>query len=163
MPADVFSRRIDDDISTEFERTHKTHADRIVDHKGNAGFVGDLGQFFKVRHIELGIADRLREDSARFRADGAAKGFGISGVDELNTAAELWQRIVEELIGPAIEIISRHDLVSDLGDVEQRQTRRRLTRGHGKCADPAFEGGDPLFKYVRSWVMNTGVNVAEFF
>jgi hypothetical protein len=69
---------------------------------------------------------------------------------------------MEELVGAAVEIVGRDDLVTHLSDGEQRERLGGLARGDGEGAGATLDRGDALLEDVRRRVHQAGVDVAEF-
>ena len=69
---------------------------------------------------------------------------------------------MEQLVGSAVEVVGRHDLVAQPRDREQGVRDRRLSRRDAQRAGSAFDRGDPLFEDVRRRVHQPRVDVAEF-
>ena len=65
--------------------------------------MGNLRQLFDVDNVELWIADRLGVDGPCLVVDRGAQARFIFSVDKFYRDAKLWQRIVEEVVGTAIE------------------------------------------------------------
>ena len=87
----------------------------VVHDQRDAGVVGDLGEGFEIRHVELGVADGFGVDRARLRGDGLAERVEILGIHEAHGAAQFGQGVVEELVGAAIEIVGGDDFVAQPG------------------------------------------------
>ena len=68
---------------------------------------------------------------------------------------------MEELVGAAVEVVGRDDLVAHLGDVQQGERGRRLPGGHRQRAGAAFDRGDALLEHVGGRVHDPGVDVPE--
>ena len=68
---------------------------------------------------------------------------------------------MEELVGAAVKVIGRYDLVAHLSDVEQPQCRRGLSRGHRQGAGAALDPGDALFEHIGGRVHDARVDVPE--
>ena len=149
MAADVFRRREDDDVRAVVDRLDEPDADRVVHDERNPRLVRDGGDFFEIRNIELRVADRLRVDRAGFRRDRLAKCLGVFGIHKDHLPPEFRERVVEELVAAAVEVVRRDDLVADLRDRQQRKSGCRLAGCDRERAGAAFDCGDPLLENVR--------------
>jgi hypothetical protein len=65
------------------------------------------------------VADATRRRTALVFGRTAAPGVEVVGVvHEGHLDAELGQRVVEQVVGAAVEVTARHDVVAGLGQVE---------------------------------------------
>ena len=124
--------------------------------------MGDLRDGLEVGHVELGIADGFDVERAGLGGDGLAEGSRVARVDEFDRAAQLGERVVEELVGAAVEVVARHDFVAEAGDGQQGVGDGRLSGGDGEGAGAAFERRDALFEHVGRGVHQPRIDVAEF-
>ena len=162
VAADVFRGRGRQDVHAVVERPDQPDAHRVVGHHRNAVVVRDLRDGLEIRHVQLRIADGLDVDRPGLVVDRLPVRFRIARIDELHLAAQPRERVVEQLVGPAVEVVARHDLVAHLRDRQQGVGDRRLARGHAQRARAAFERGHPLLEDVRRRVHQPRVDVAEF-
>ena len=98
----------------------------------------------------LGVVARLRSPFVEV----------VLVLDELHLDAELRQRVVEQVVGAAVQARRGQHMVAGLGDVEQGERGRRLTGAHEQGADAALERGDALLDDVLSRVHDPRVDVA---
>ncbi len=68
----------------------------------------------EVGYVQFGIADSLGIYSACFRIYSTLYGIWIARLDKINLPAQFGKGIVQQLVGAAIEIIGRYDLLSCL-------------------------------------------------
>ena len=122
----------------------------------------DPGHGLNVEHVVLGIAHRLRVNQARLGGDGALEILGVTGIDECGLNPEFSQRVMEKVIGAAIQALGRDDLIAGTGDIENRQCLRRLAGGGDKARHSTFEGGNPLLQHVPGGIHNARIDIAEF-
>ena len=116
---------------------------------------------FQVGDIVLRIADRLDIEGLRLRPDRLLERSEIVRRHEVHLDAEPRERVLEQVVRAAVEVIGRHDLVAGLGDVEQRDRDRRLaTRGRERT-DTTVELREPLFEHIRRRVHQPRVDVPE--
>src|SRR6185437_16111427 len=120
----------------------------VVDHQRKLVLVGDGGQRLDVGDIELGIAEALSVNSARFAVDGGAQAGEIVAVDEANLDAEARQRVVEEIVGSAVERAGGDDFIACGRERGESQGFSSLPGGDRQRRDPTFESGYALFKDV---------------
>ncbi len=79
---------------------------------------------------------------------------------KLTLDAELGQRVVEQVVGAAVEPRAGHDVVAGVGEVEDRERLGGLAGGQEQRRDAAFERGDALLDDVLGRVHDPGVDVA---
>ena len=90
-----------------------------------------------------------------------AQGLEVFDFHEVNLHAEAGERVVEEVVGAAVEVVGRDDLVARPRNVEEREGSRGLPARHGERPDATVELRDPLLEYVGRGVHEPGVDVAE--
>ncbi len=56
--------------------------DRVVDHEGYAGLVGDGGDGFKVWCVQFRVSDRLGKYEPHFRCEGLPEILRVGGIHE---------------------------------------------------------------------------------
>ena len=119
------------------------------------------GKTFKVRHVELRIADRFGINGFRARGNRFLKGREIVGRDEFDGDTQPGECVVKKVVRAAVEVVRRDDLVACLRDIQQRQRDGRLAAGDRQGPDAAVDGGDALLQHVGGRVHQAGVDVAE--
>ncbi len=134
----------------------------VVDDERQTVLVGDAGELLDVGDVELGIAERLGVDGAGLAVDGGAQAVEVVGVDEADGDAQARQRVVEEVVGAAVERGGGDDLVAGSARVVNGQRLGGLAGGGGQRRDAAFERGDALLEDVGGRVHDARVDVAEF-
>ena len=142
-------------------RTSAGEARGVVDDQRQLVLVGDRGELLDVGDVELGIAQRLGVDGAGLVVDGGAQAVEVVGVDKLHLDAQPRQRVVEEIVGAAVERGGGDDLVAGRGQRGDGERLRRLARGRGQRRRAAFERRHALLKDVGGGVHDAGVDVAE--
>ncbi len=118
-----------------------------------------------IQHVVLGVGDRSQPKNALvFGRTAAAPGLRIIGVlDEADLDAELRQRVVEQVVGSAIEAGAGHNVVAGLGHVEDGQGLGGLTAGDQQRTDAALKRRDAILHSGLGRIHDPGVDVAEFF
>ncbi len=133
----------------------------VVDDDRDAVLVGDRGDRLEVGHVQARVADRLEVDGLGPAVDGLLELGGLGAVDEPELDAVLGQRVLEEVVGAAVERGAGDDVVAGAGQVEDRQRFGRLARADAQRSDAALESGDALLEDVGGGVHDPGVDVAE--
>ena len=121
-----------------------------------------LASRLNVGDVEFGIAQGLSVDSPRFPVDGRPQAVKIVGIDKAYGDAQPRQRVVEQVVGAAIERGGGDDLVSGAGQRGNGQGFGGLAGGGGQRGRSPFERGHPLLEDIRRRVHDAGVDVAEF-
>ena len=161
VPADVFRGGKHDDVRAMLDGFHEADAHGVVHHERDARLMGDGRERLEIRHVELRVADGLGVNGARLGGDRPAERLGVLGVDELRAAPEFRERVVQQRIGAAVEVVGRDDLVAGLRDGQQREADGGLARSDAERAGAAFQRRDALLKDVRRRVHQPRVDVAE--
>ena len=125
--------------------------------------MGNLRHFGEREDIEAGVTESFSVEGFGVRLHGLTEILGIVCVDEGYLNPELGQGVVEKVVGAAVELSDRDDMVAGAGDVQDRSRDGRLTRRVGEGARAAFEGREPLLEDIGGRVHDSGVDVAEFF
>ena len=154
---------MDHDVGTPFEGTQQVRAgERVVDDQRNPRLVGDRGDPFDVEHVTTGIADRFAVERLRLGSDRGAPGVEVVRVvDERRLDAEAGEAVAQEVVGAAVERRRRHDVITRVGEVEQRVALRGLTARHRQGAHTAFERCDPELEGLLGGVRQPGVDEAD--
>ncbi len=130
--------------------------------RGTPDLVRHRRDALDVEDVLLGVGDGLAEEGLGAGGDGLAPGVEVVRVlDEGDVDAQLRERVVEQVVGTAVQARARHDVVARLGQVEQGDGLGRLPAGHQQGGDAALEAGHPLLDGVLGRVHDSGVDVAE--
>ena len=152
VPAEVLGRRVHDDVGAQLDRADQVRrGDRVVDDERDADLVRDRGDGLDVEDVGLRVGDGLAEEQLGVRLDGVAPGLRVVRVgDERRRDAELGQRVVQQVVGAAVQARAGDDVVAGLGDVQDREGLGGLARGDQQGADAALERGDAVLDHL--WV-----------
>ena len=115
VPADIFGGGSGQNIHAVIERPDNANADGIIHHQRNPGIMGNLGQSFEIRDIQLGIADSFGINGAGMSIDGFLKLIQILRIDEFYRPAQFGESIMEKLIGAAVEVIGGNNIIARAG------------------------------------------------
>ena len=119
---------------------------------------GDVGD---VEDVVLRVGDRLGEEGLGVRPRRRTPRIEVVGLlDEADLDAKPWQRVVEQVVGAAVEPRARDDVVTRAGQVEDRERLGGLAGPQEQRGDAAFERRDALFDDVLRRVHDAGVDVA---
>ena len=115
----------------------------------------------EVEDVALRVADALAVERLGVRADRGLPPGEVVGVDEAHLDAHLRERVVQLVVGAAVERRARHDVPAVLGEVQQRDRLRGLPARDGQRADATFERDHALLERVLGGVHDPRVDVAE--
>ena len=136
---------------------------RVVHHQGDPVLVGQGRHGLEIQHVTFRIAQRLGVEGLRVGPDGGPPGLEVVGVvDEGDLDPELWQCVVQEVVGAAVERRRGHHVPAVLGQVEQRDGLGRLAAGHRQRRHAALQGRHPLLEDGLGGVHDAGVDVPQF-
>ena len=100
--------------------------------------LGDGRDGLKRECVEFWIANRFAINCFGPVGDRGFEGGGIGEVDELNRDSPLWKRVVEKVIGSAVEGSGGNDLVTLLGKGGKGQSNGGLTGSGCQACGSAF-------------------------
>lgn len=121
--------------------------DMTTHHDGNALLVRELSDGLDVRDVVPGVPDALDVDGLRLVVDGGGEVLGPVARDELGRDAEPRQQHLELVVGAAVQVRRRHDVVAALRQRRERQELRRVPGGRRDRRRAALERRDPLLEY----------------
>jgi hypothetical protein len=111
VAAQELGRAVDHDVRAQRQRVQQVGAGQGVVHdEGDAGGLGDGGDGPEVGHIQLGVAEGLQVDGAGLRRDGGAESLGGPGIHEGGGDARAGEGVVQQVVGAAIEVVTRDDV-----------------------------------------------------
>ena len=135
--------------------------DGVVDDQRHACVVRDGRDVRDVEDVVLRVGDGLGEERLGVRPHRGPPRIQVVGVlDEADLDADLGQRVVEQVVGAAVEPRTRHDVVAGVGEVEDREVLCGLTGRQEQRRDAAFQRRDALLDDVLRRVHDPGVDVA---
>ena len=141
VAADPLRRRVDDDVGAVLDRLREQRGEGVVDDDRHALGVGRRRRSPRMScDVEARVADGLEEHGlGAARRSPAAKFSGSSPSTNFTVDAELGQRVVEQVVGAAVEAARADDVVARAGEVEDRQRLGRLAgaRARGPPTPPS--------------------------
>ncbi len=170
VAADELRRRVHDDVGAPLERADEVRrGDGVVDDERYADLVGHVGHAPDVEHVVAGVSDALAEERLGRGAGLRTPSVDVVRVlDDRHLDPQLGERVVEQVVGAAVERRRRHDMVAGVGDVEDRHGRGGLPAAHGESPGNAdgglgrpLERGDPGLQRRLGRVHDAGVDVAD--
>ena len=112
-----------------------------------------------VEDVQARVADRLAEHEPRVLIDQLGERLGIVRVHPAHLDPVLGEGVREQVVGAAIELGHRDDVVPCAGDVEHRVGDGGLAGGGHDRADAALELGEALLEHVPGRVHDPRVDV----
>ena len=88
-------RGVHDNVRTIFDRSNYADPHSVVHNKGQRLIMGDLGDLFEVRHVQLGIADGLGVDGTGPGCDGFLELLRLRRVYEYDLSAKLRKSVMK--------------------------------------------------------------------
>ena len=161
MAADELRGGVDDDVGAVLERTEEARrAERVVHDDGQAVLVGDLGDGVDVGDVGVGVAEGLEVDERRVVLDGTLDLVEVVGVNEGGLDAELGERVLEQVVGAAVDGLLGHDVVAGLGERLDGVGDGGGAGGNGKAGRATLERGDAVLEDALRGVGQAAVDVA---
>ena len=117
-------------------------------HHRHSLFMCDFDNLLKIGYVIFGVANALNVDGFGLVVDEAGKFLGIISLDELGFDTEPWQKDLELIIGPPIQIRGRDDIIPCVGQGGKGHELGGLARGGGNGGDTSFQRSDTLFEDV---------------
>ena len=162
VTADELGGGVDHDIGTVFQRANQVRStEGIVDKHRNLVLVGDFRNRLDVRDVGMRVAERLDEHELRVFLDGSLDFFEVAGVHERGIDAERAERMLQEVVGTAVDGALGNHVVTLAGEGSNGISEGCRTGSDSEASDTAFESGDALFKNVLRGVGKTAVDVAR--
>jgi hypothetical protein len=113
VAADVLGGRVDDDVDAPLDRAVEHRRRHVLSMmSGTPASRAILPTSSKGEDVERGIAEALAVERLGVGPQRAAEGVGIGGVDERHLDAELGQRVVEKVVGAAVELLATETMWS---------------------------------------------------
>ena len=134
--------------------------ERGVHDERQAVTMGNLGPTLEVKHVGVGVAERLGIEQLGVGLDGGLNSGEVVGAHEGGGEALLNKRVAEEVHRAAVKVGGGHDMVAGRCDVLHGDGDGCRAAGHTKRAHAALERRDALLKDRGSGVGETRVNVA---
>jgi hypothetical protein len=162
VAAEELRGRVHDDVRAVLEGPEQVRRrDGVVDDERDAAGMCDVRHARDVEHVGPGVAEGLGEESPRVRPNrGLPLLEVVRVVDERHLDPELGERVVEQVVGAAVEARTGDDVVTGGSQREQRESLGRLPARHRDRGDTALESRDPLLDHGLGRVHDPAVDVA---
>src|SRR5690606_35463582 len=104
---------------------------RVVHDQRDTDLVGNGCDLLDVQQVLLGVGDGLTKERLGVGASGCTPALGVVGVvDKRDVDAVLGQRVVEQVVGAAVERRRADDVVASLCEVEDGERFSGLATAH---------------------------------
>lgn len=127
--------------------------------------VGDVGNRLQVGDFQGRVGDSFAEVGAGFVVGGFGEALRVIRVDKADFDAESRKNGCELSVSAAVEILGRDDVVSGLGEVDDRVENGGGAGGMAESAHfvGALKECDAFLENVGGRVLEAGIDVAELF
>ncbi len=122
--------------------------------------MGDFGEALDIDDVAGRIADRLAEHRLGVLVDELLEALEIGLVGHADLDALARERVHEQVVGAAVELADRDDVVTDAGDGLDRVGDGRHAGGDAEAGNAALHLGDARFEHGSRRVHDAGVDVA---
>ena len=165
MSAKPFGHRVNNDIRAVIEWFGEIGCGKSgIDDERNTVSLGNVADGIEVGDFERGVGNSLAEKGARVSVDGFSEVFRIVGIDQTDFNAKIGKDVVELGVAAAVEILCRDDIITSFRQSDDGVENGGSSRGvsqPGHLVRP-LEQGNAFFENVGGWVLESGVDVAEF-
>ena len=121
--------------------------------------LGDLGDGVDIGDVGVGVAERLEIDDRGVVLDGPLDLFQVMGIDEGGLDAKLGERMLQQVVGTAVDGLLGDHVVTGLGKSLQGIGDGSSTGGDGKTRHAALERGNAVLEDALGGVGQTTVDV----
>ena len=161
VTADELRGGMDHDVRAQLDGPEQEwRREGIVHHERNPVPMGDGRNLLDVNDVAVGIAEGLDEQEFRLRTDGFLEVIQVGRVHEGGRDAVGDERVLQEVVGAAVDGLGRYDMVACTSDVQDCVGDGGGAGGDGQRAHAAFQRGDALLQDVLGGVRQAAVNVA---
>ena len=162
MPADELGRRVDDDVRAVLDGPgHVGRGNGVVHDERYPGLMGDARDPRCPARCCAGCRWSRRRTAWCSAARRPARRRDHPDPRKGDLDPDLGQRVVEQVICPAIQRRARHQVVAGAGEGEHRQRLGCLAGGECHGRDPPFERGEAFFDDIARRVHDARVDVTR--
>ena len=152
--------RMYNDVCTMLQRTDEIRRTKgIIDNKWNAVLVGYCCHTFQVEHVAVGVAEGLGIYYFCVGFDSCFQGVEVVHINNRVGDALSSQRMRNQVVGTAIEVISSNDMITGLHNVLQGVGDGSSTRGHSQTSHTALEGSHTVFEHTLGRVGQAAIDI----
>ena len=164
VAAEVLGGRVHDDVRAVGDGLDQVRRrDRVVHDQRYTVVMGDTRHPGDVEDVDLRVGDRLGVEGLGVRPHRRPPGIKVIGiVDERGLDSQLGQRVVQEVVGAAVQPGTGHDVIAGSREIENREGLGSLAGRQEQRRHPALECGDPRLDDTGGRVHQPGVDIARF-
>ena len=160
VTANELGRGVDDDIGAMLQRTEQIRgAEGVIDNNRQAMLLGNLGDGVDVGDVGVGVAERLEIDDRGVVLNGTLDLVQVVGVDEGGLDTKLGERVLQQVVGTAVDGLLGDHVVTSLGKSLQGIGDGSGTGGDGKTGHATLERGNTVLEDALGGVGQTAVDV----
>ena len=111
--------------------------------------MGDLGEGLDIRDVVSGVANSLNVNSFCLVVNGSANVLGLVASNELGLNSKTWKHDLQLVVGAAVEVGRRDDVVALVGECSNGHELSGLAGGGSDGSNTALEGCDTLFEDIN--------------
>src|SRR5215472_11798976 len=131
---------MDDDIGAMLKRSQQDRrGDSVVDNKGDAMPVRDLGQLLEIAYVSSGIPDALAKQCAGLAIDESLERSRLIALRESRADPELRKDVRKQCMRRTVELWDRYEVLAAASYVQNGVMQSRLPGTYAERSDPAFE------------------------
>jgi hypothetical protein len=110
--------------------------------------MGQLGNGFEIRNIVSRIADSFHIHGFRLVIDGCGKLLGRIILDEFGLYSQSAEEDFELIVSTTVEVTSRDDVVTSMGQRSDGHELSSLTRRGSHCGNTTFKSSNSFLKDI---------------
>lgn len=136
VAANELSCGVNDDVGAMLQRTEQIRsAEGVIDDDRQAMLLGDLGDSVDVGNIGVGVTERLEVDDRGIVLDGTLDLVQVMGVDKGGLDTKLGERVLQQVVGTAVDGLLGHHMVAGLSERLQGIGDGGGTGGDGEASN----------------------------
>ena len=160
MTAKELRCRVNDHVGTVLNGPDNIGcSERVVNDERQVVAVGQRCQGINIGHVRVRIAERLGIYQFCVGSYSCLHGTEVVHVDNGIAHSLIGQRVGNQVIGAAIEVVGGNDVVAGQRNVLNGVRHCGCTAGHGQTGHAAFECCHAVFKHALRGVGQTTVDV----
>ena len=160
MTANEFCCRMYNDICTVLNRSYQVWCcKRIVNNQRDFMCMSDLCDSFNIYYVWIRVAQSFDINSFCIILDSCFYCIQIKDIYKGCCDTVLWQCVLQQVEGTAVNIFCRYDVVTVLCQVFNGIWNSCCSGCYCQCCNTAFQSCDSLFEYILCRVCQSSVDV----
>ena len=149
MTADKFGCRVNNNICSVFNRPYKIRCGKgIIHNQRNLVCMGDVRNLLNIDHIRIWITQSFNMNCLCVFLNGRFDFFIIKWVYKSCCDSILRQCVGQQVVCTAVNIFSRYNVVSRMGQILKCIRYGRCSGSHRQSCHTTFKRCDTLFKHI---------------